>query len=323
MIRPDFKIYAKEGVDLKSLSGSSVIALGTFDGVHIAHKQLIEEAKMLAKRIFADSVGVFCFSESPAKVLSGRNIPQLSSNEEKTALLLSLGLDFVAVGDFRDFCDLGAEDFIEETLKGDLKCIGTACGFNHHFGHKGLGNSELLKKSFGQDNTVTFPEVRLFSETVSSSAIRAHILEGNISQAALMLGRQFSLSEKVVEGKALGRDLGFPTANQFFPKDKITPRRGIYATLCTTEDGKRHIGVSNVGVRPTIVDGSDSHITNCETFLYNFSSDIYGQRLTVEFHEFLRDEKKFSSIAELKEQIGRDLSSSLNYFSKTEYKDLI
>ena len=314
MIDSSFYVVTRDGRcnDFECLSG--VIALGTFDGVHVAHKSLLESAIELKNKIGAESVGAWCFSESPAKWLSGNNIPSLCQADEKIALMLSLGLDFVAVGDFRDFCDMSAEDFIETVLKGELSCVGAACGFNHRFGHKGAGNPRLLIEAFGEDSVEIVPEIRIGGETVSSSAIRKHIISGEIESARLMLGRPFSLRATVVSGKHLGHTLGFPTANQPFPKDTIIPKRGIYATVCTTEDGRKHIGISNVGIRPTITDGSDDHVTNCETYIHNFQENIYGRMLTVEFYKYLREEKKFDSIKSLRDQIARDLKASIAFF---------
>ena len=293
-----------------------VLALGFFDGVHTAHRALIEDAKSLAERLGADSVGAWCFAQSPASFLGGKHIPLLCSREETVNRLLSLGLDFVAVGDFPALCSLSAEDFISEILRSSLSCIGVACGFNHHFGSHGTGNAELLKKVFGNDAVSVLSEVRVCSETVSSSAIRSHVLGGNPTLAKMMLGRAYSMTSEVVKGKALGRTIGFPTANMLFDKELLVPKYGIYAVICTTEDGKRFAGVSNVGVRPTIVDGSDKHIPNCETYIHGFSGDLYGKRLTLEFCEYLREEKRFSSIDALQEQIKRDLEETLAFFKR-------
>ncbi len=322
MAANDFQIYTKAGMTDFLPQKPTVLALGTFDGVHTAHKQLLRAACKLKNAVGASRVGAWCFAQTPASVLSGHKIPMLCTLERRIELMLSQGLDFVAVGDFRTFCSVTAEDFIENILKNKLCCIGTVCGFNHHFGHKGAGSPELLKTLFGKENTAVVPEVRLFSETVSSTAIRAHIAEGNVAHAALMLGRPFSLESAVVEGKALGRNLGFPTANQFFPNGTITPKYGIYATVCETPEGARYIGVSNVGTRPTINDGKDTHATNCETYIHGFSGNLYGKTLKVSFCQLLRDEKKFDSLEALTAQIEKDLHAAIAYFAEAEGPDI-
>ena len=122
---------------------------------------------------------------------------------------------------------------------------------------------------------------------------------------------------EVIGGKKLGREWGFPTANQLFPSDSVKLKNGIYATVCTV-DGKRMTSVSNMGVRPTISEDADSHALNCETYIHGFSGDLYDKRVTVEFYELLREEKKFDSHEALREQIGKDIDASVRYFSERE-----
>ena len=308
----DFKIITSDLV--KKDCNRRILALGTFDGVHIAHKSLIEEAVSLKNRLSADSVGAWCFSDSPLAYLKGISVPNLTDTEEKISIMISFGLDTVAIGEFKDFCSLSAEDFIDEILKKRLNCVGVVCGFNHRFGKMGRGDAALLQKSFGEENVVVVPEMKLDGETVSSTAIREYIQSGDIERANAILGRPFSFTSDVVNGKKLGRQMGFPTANQFFPASLATPKNGIYATECTLENGKKYYGVSNVGIRPTIVDGSDAHKVNCETYIHDFSGDIYGKKLSVSFHKYLRPEKKFESVDALKKQIAIDLDSALEYF---------
>ena len=241
----------------------------------------------------------------------------LCSLDEKVEMLLSLGLDFVAVGDFSRLCSYSPEDFIEKVLKKELNCIGCACGFNHRFGKGGVGSPETLVKAFGGERALIMPEFSLLSKTVSSSVIRELISAGDVSSAAVMLKRPYALKSVVLQGKHLGRKLGFPTANQRFPDGIAVPKYGIYATLCTTADGKKHAAVSNIGIRPTIIDGSDTHTVNCETYIHNFNQNIYGEMLTVEFCEYLREEKKFDSVESLRQQISRDLEGSLSYFERS------
>jgi riboflavin kinase/FMN adenylyltransferase len=231
-------------------------------------------------------------------------------------MMLSLGLDFVAVGDFQSFRCVGAADFIESFLKIDLDCIGVACGFNHRFGHRGLGTPQLLSQAFGIEAVELLPEVTYNDCTVSSSAIRTLISQGDVETACEMLGRAFALRAPVVCGKRLGRQLGFPTANQYFPASCVIPAHGIYATRCFTEEGDCYVGISNVGVRPTITDGSDDHRPNCETYLHGFSGDLYDKNLTVEFCKYLRGEQKFASVNDLKSQIEKDLRAALEYFGE-------
>ena len=313
-----FYIVTAEGVVSTLPRGRCVIALGNFDGVHVAHRAIFNEALKLKKRLGASLAGAWCFSELPVNVLGNKKTPMICTLEEKIKRILDTGVDFVAIGNFRELSSVSAEDFVNVILADKLNCIGTVCGFNHRFGHKGLGNCELLREKFGKDGVAVVPEITMFGETVSSTAIREHILNGELEIARAMLGNPIYLSSPVVSGKRLGHALGFPTANQTFPVGVITPKHGIYATLCYTEDGKRHIGVSNVGIRPTITDGSDLHGVNCETYICNFEGDIYGQTLKVEFCTYLREEKKFSSVNELCHQIAIDATNALKIFEASD-----
>ncbi len=296
---------------------SSVLALGTFDGVHIAHQKLLSEAKTLKEKIGASLVGAWCFEESPAAILKGEDQILITQKEDKISLLLGSGLDFVAMGHFSDFKDLSAEDFISEILQKELGCIATVTGYDHRFGHKGLGTPVMLESFFGKENTATVPEIKLDGETVGSSAIRRHLLAGEIEKANSMLGREFAVKSEITEGKKLGRKLGFPTANQPFPDNTAPLRRGVYATLCSFGDGKEYMGVTNVGTRPSIKEGDD-HALNCETYIIDFSGDIYGKEMTLKFCAFLREETRFSSLDELTEAIKKNAEQVLGLFSEKE-----
>lgn len=307
------ELFFAENTRLTGLE-NTVLALGTFDGVHVAHQKLLENARELKKKLGASFVGAWCFEENPASCLRGENPMLLTNKQEKISLMLASGLDFVAVGHFTDFKDLSAEKFISSVLKDRLGCIGTVAGYDHRFGHKGLGTPSMLEDVFGKENTVTVPEIRLDGETVGSSAVRKYLLDGEIAEANKMLGRAFSIQSRITEGKKLGRKLGFPTANQPFPENTAPLKRGVYATLCSFGDGKEYMGVTNVGVRPSINEGDD-HALNCETYIIDFSRDVYGEDMTLKFCSFLREETRFSSLEELTEAIKKDTEKTVKIFS--------
>ena len=309
-----FYIVSADGRLDSPLSGDCVMALGSFDGVHVAHKAILNRAIELKESVGAALTGAWCFSELPTNVIGKKNIPMLCSLEEKISRILATGIDFVAVGDFSLLSGVAAEDFVDRLLIGELHCVGAVCGFNHRFGHLGLGTHGLLIDRFGEDHVGIVPEITMFDETVSSTAIRGHISGGEFDKAMAMLNQPVYLHAPVISGKHLGHALGFPTANQRFPENYIIPKKGIYATVCYTEDGRRHIGVSNVGIRPTITDGSDSHAINCETYICDFDECIYSQMLRVEFCKYLRQEQKFTSITDLQRQIARDAENAIAYF---------
>ncbi len=307
-------IISKDGISTSLPYLKAVFALGTFDGVHIAHRALIESAKKLKERIAADALAVFCFSESPASVMGRSPREILTENDEKTRLLLEGGADVVVMADFSNFHSMSAEDFVSDVLRSALSCHGTVCGFNHRFGAGGKGDFNLLEAFFGKGFAISVPRITLDGETVSSSAVRAHLASGDIDAANRMLGHAYALNAEVVSGKKLGRRLGFPTANQAFPKGSAPLRRGVYATRCQVGE-KIFFGVSNVGIRPSINEGDD-HILNCETYILDFSDDIYGQRMRVEFCAYLRDEMTFSSLDDLISAIENDKARTVAFFEE-------
>lgn len=307
-------IYTRKGVVDRLPYSSTVLALGTFDGVHIAHRRLIAEARELKAALSADGVGAWCFEKSPASFIRGIDILTLTEKDEKIALLLDAGADFVISAKFEDFRTTPAEDFVKNVLISNLNCIGTVCGYDHRFGHMGAGNSDMLETIFGKENTVTVPKVTLDGEEVSSSAIREHIKAGEIEKANAMLDRPLSFKSTVRSGKQLGRRLGFPTANQPIPEGYSSLCRGVYATRCIFEDGQTYIGVSNIGVRPSIRSGDD-HTINAETYIIGFEGELYGRELTLELWSYLREEMSFSSLEELTAAIEKDKNSCIEFFN--------
>ena len=280
---------------------TSAVALGNFDGVHIAHRELLSRAVKLKKENTTSLVGAWTFSKNPLEYFV-KNAPKaICSPEKKAEIMLSCGLDFVVLADFGIYKDMSHEDFCEY-LKSDIGAECVVCGYNFRFGQGGRGNPEYLMSVFGKDKTEVVSEVDYGGVPVSSTRIRALIENGDIQLANTLLGRSFSLVGDVVHGKQLGRNIGCPTANQCFDNGNIIPKNGIYATRCII-DGNVYIGVTNVGVRPTV---EDSKNVNAETYILDFDGDIYGKKIEIEFIEYLRAEIKFSSLDELKNAILND-----------------
>ncbi len=299
--------------------GSTVMALGTFDGVHIAHKRLIGEAKKLKTRLHAQNLGVWCFEEIPAAILSGKKLMLLTERSEKLRLLFECGADIVVMADFEHYRGMSAEDFVNKTLIAGLECKGAVCGYDHRFGKGGLGNASLLEALIGHENIVILPEMKLDGETVSSTAIRNYLKDGETEKASRMLGRNISFTSPVSEGKKLGRQLGFPTANQIIPDCLSQLKYGVYATKCHV-DGRSYIGVSNIGIRPSI-DACDDHSLNCETYIFDFDGQLYGKQMTVELCSHLRGEIKFPSLDELARAIEADKQNAAEYFQKNKRRN--
>lgn len=288
-----------------------VLALGNFDGVHLAHRKLLSEAVSLKNKIGASYVGAWSFGENPLAVLTKAPPPFIYSKEMKAECMLSLGLDFVILCDFSHFKDMSPDDFIKEHMVGELHAVGAVCGFNFSFGRFGLGKPSHLSAYFGKDAFIEVPEFKIEDKTVSSTAIRKMIIDGDVKEASLFLGSNFYIDTPVVHGKQLGRKLSFPTANQVFLQGSVTPKYGVYATRCVTSDGHEYIGVTNVGIRPTVENSIDDHsIVNAESYILDFDRDIYGESLKVEFIEFLREERKFESLSDLANAISADAKNA-------------
>ena len=281
------------------LDGGCVLSLGNFDGVHIGHTMLLEAACETAKTLGIPSV-VWTFGESPQNVIAGRSaVKYITGSSEKVRLLSAVGCDAVYFADFQQYRDCSPEDFVRRVLV-------------RHFAKNRSGNSETLANlmaSSGKRCTVVPPVIKN-SVVVSSTLIRQYITDGDISAASELLGRRYSFVLPVVEGRHLGRSIGFPTINQRFPDYQLVPSYGVYACLCEI-DGVYHPGVSDIGVKPTV---SNEGIVLCETHILSFSENMYDKEVRVLLFDKLRDEKKFASLGELKAAVAEDVRRTVNYF---------
>ena len=263
--------------------------MGEFDGVHLGHREVV-----------AGSDTVLTFEPHPASVVRPGGGPRLLTTLElKTELIAELGVEELVVVPFDEsFAQQEASEFVDRVLVDTLSATHVSVGANFRFGHRALGTAALLAAD-GRFETRIVPLVEVDGVPVSSTRIRLLIEEGDVDAAAQLLGAPFRMRGEVVPGDRRGRELGFPTANMV-PDPKMTcPAHGIYA--CRV--GERLAAV-NVGVRPTF--GADLHPL-VEAFLLDFDGDLYGQRLTVEFIARLRGEQRFESVAELVEQMHRDV----------------
>lgn len=297
-----------------SLTDGCGLCLGHFDGVHRGHLALIEELKRRNRtRDTHLPLGVFLFSTPPTATLNKAPTPQLTTLDEKLALMAAAGLDFAVLYDFPAIKDMSPADFVNEVLIGACHAKILVCGFNYTFGAKGAGTPADLGRLFatraGHDLSV-MPPVMDGPYTVSSSLVRAMLSGGHPDDAARLLGRPYTLTGQVGEGHKLGRTMGLPTANLLFPAGALVPMHGVYAV--TVRIGKRtYTGICNVGVRPTVA--ADGHV-NCETFIFDFDGDLYGKLVEVSFLYFIREERKFEGLAELEAQIRQDIERARKYF---------
>lgn len=284
------------------LNCKTAVALGFFDGVHVGHKTVIENAVKYSRENNIPAV-VWTFINSPKK-----SALSITDNDERKALFETLGVDILIAFPFsEDVKGLTKDKFINTVLKENLNAEKVFCGFNYSFGSGGKGTPEELKQLCEkQDISVEISkEISVDGETVSSTRIREYIENGFPEKASRLLGRPYSISGTVTNGKKLGRTLGFPTANVHIPKNKVFPKDGVYLTV-TSFEGRSLYGITNIGTNPTV----DEKIRRAENFIFDFCDDIYGKEIKIEFLRFIRGEKKFDSVESLAEQVKKDIETA-------------
>ncbi|WP_299994300.1 bifunctional riboflavin kinase/FAD synthetase [uncultured Clostridium sp.] len=284
-------------------SKNNYIALGSFDGLHLGHLSLIEKAKDLAVKNNGKSI-IFTFKNHPRKFLNTTNKIQLiMTNEEKIDILQNEEVDIIAFKAFDEkIMKMMPDEFIRWLCK-SYNVKGIIVGFNFKFGYKNLGDVETLEK-FQEEYKYKLYVMKPYTmqdEIISSTSIRKELLDGNVKKAFNMLSRPYMLSGKVIDGKKLGRTIGFPTANLEINKEKVIPKKGVYYTNVKIDE-KTFKGITSVGNNPT-VNGQELTL---ETYILNFNEDIYGKEIKVYFIDRIRDEVKFNNINELVAQLKKD-----------------
>lgn len=293
-----------------------VIALGFFDGVHTGHGQLMKAVKAAAERTGAVAAA-FTFDRSPTAVITGQPVPLLSTVEDRIWLMQHCyGIEEVVVASFDAMQRMDWQDFIVQYLVRELKVVHVVAGHDFHFGYMGKGNPQRLKekcRELGIGCDIISPVVQ-DGITVSSTYIRTLIAQGEMERAVQFLGHPHVLSGQVGHGKHIGSSaLGFPTVNLSIPDQVIVPAFGVYATKVHFGDQCR-MAVTNVGVRPTVRD-NDGRVT-VEGFILDFSGDLYGQPLRMEFFHRLREEQKFPTLHALAVEIAHNAQQTREYFSR-------
>ncbi len=289
----------------------AAIALGNFDGVHLGHQALIQEMVDLARKEGLKSA-VFTFENHPRNVLAGKPVIQnLISSAEKETILRNMGVDYLFSVPFdKEISGLSPQVFTGEILRKILNAKAVFCGFNYHFGAKGSGGPEDLiaaGESLGFRVRV-LPAFTVDNQVISSSLIRGLIEEGRVGECEKYLGRKFSMGGIVVTGQQLGRTIGFPTVNLAIDEALVSPANGGYITACEVE-GVAYPSITSVGNKPTV----GEFVKNSETHIFNFSRDIYGKEIRVEFLEYIRPEQKFPSVDALMEQIKKDCEYAVRW----------
>jgi riboflavin kinase/FMN adenylyltransferase len=296
---------------------SPVVTIGVFDGVHRGHMVLLENLVSCASAAGGESA-VITFSPHPRIVLekSKKELSFLTTMEEKKKLLGNANIGHLIVIPFsREFSNMGACEFVKEILIGKIGAKQLIVGYDHHFGRKGEGNYTTITRCAAlYDLKVEQVEgVYDGGNAISSSAIRDALLKGRIGDACRWLGYNYSLAGKIVEGKKIGRELGFPTAN-IKPSDryKLIPGNGVYAVEVAV-GAERYPGMLSIGLNPTINEANRKR--SIEVHIFDFDENIYGSEIRVIFRERLRDEKKFENLELLREQMRDDRLKALQILS--------
>ena len=271
------------------------VAVGTFDGVHLGHREVIAGADT-----------VLTFDPHPVSVVAPGNEPKLLTTlERKAELVGGLGVQELVVIPFdREFSSRSAQEFLDDVLVGRLGATHVSVGENFHFGHRAQGSPELLRADRRFETRVV-PLLEVDGEVVSSSHIRGLVLGGALEYAGRLLGDPFVVDGPVTHGDERGRMLGFPTANLVPREGACTPGHGVYACRARTSDGAWHAAAVNVGVRPTFDSGLGELI---EAYLLDFDGDLYDTDLRVQFLTRLRGERRFGDVGALVAQMGQDVA---------------
>ena len=290
---------------------NTIMALGFFDGVHLGHQALLRECRVLADSLGCGAAAI-TFEKHPKALFSPAEPVLISTLADRQRLLMAYGMDrCIAFPVNKKVMSTSWEDFYRQLR--EMGAAGFVCGRDFRFGHKGGGNAALLAERCRADGLpcLIVPDQTLDGIRVSSSYIRRQIEDGDMATAVKFLGHPYLLTGQVVPGKQLGRRLGIPTANLRLPEGLAVPKFGVYACRAIV-DGISYPAVTNIGTRPTV----EGQGITVEPWILDYSGDLYGREITLEFHRFLRPERKFASLEELKREIHRNAEETKILFGK-------
>lgn len=292
----------------------TIISIGNFDGVHIGHRLLIKTLASQSAEKQLDGI-VFTFAQNPKNLLTSGEVKYLTGTEDKMRFLSEYGAKNIYFADFAEIGGLSPEEFTDNILVKKFNADTVICGYDFRFGKGRAGSAEDLERLLGRHGIkcIITPAVYYEGQPVSSTEIRRLLSEGDVEKAEALLGRPYCFTLPVIHGRQIGRSLGFPTINQVFPEYRVIPAYGVYAVVCEA-NGNTYNGIANIGIRPTVSKSGDSPV--CETHLFGFSGDLYNHAVRVSLKKRLRQEIKFNSLDQLKEQIKTDMQAAEEYFSK-------
>jgi len=292
----------------------TIYALGFFDGVHLGHQALLKACRELAEQ-HGCKAGVVTFLGHPDTLVSGSTPMLINTSEDRKKLLVQqFHMDTVVELPFdRAMMTMPWQVFIELLIR-NYCAVGFVCGHDFRFGDRGSGTAALLQAYCKEQGfpCAVIPEQKLEGVPVSSTHIRGLLEAGRMEEAVRFLGHPHVLTEEVVSGRRLGRTLGIPTANLLIPQGVVQLRHGVYACKALTAEGE-YLAVTNVGSRPTV----GGHRITVEPWILDFEGDLYGKELTLLFYAFLRPERKFDSLEELRKEIQKNAAQTRKIFEKT------
>ena len=285
-----------------------IFALGFFDGVHLGHQVLLRECVRLAEKTGSEAAAV-TFDRHPRSLFSNTPPVLISTLPDRLRLLSAYGISHTRVFPVTQaVMSTPWQDFLEQLIREGG--AGFVCGEDFHFGHRGQGSAQLLREFCAERDLpcVIVAQQSIGETRISSTYIRRQIEEGDMSTAVRFLGHPLMLTGTVVRGQQLGRTLGIPTANLLLPDGVAAPKFGVYVCRCLI-DGERYPAVTNVGTRPTV---AGQGIT-VEPWILDYSGDLYGREISLEFYRFLRSEQKFPTLEDLKNRIHEDARETRAY----------
>ncbi len=296
--------------DLNKFGGrKTAVALGTFDALHKGHIRVISAMVEYARANNLLAV---------VQLLNTPNNQKINSHEKKCAILREMGVDVVLDEAFTpEFRAIKYDEFVSEYIGKRYNAAAVFTGDNYRFGHNAEGDTQKLTELCQKLGIAVFvKECLVLDKVVSSTEIRKYIFLGEMEKTTEYMGRPFSMHGEVVHGKALGRKLGFPTANMEIEPGYVVPKNGVYATKISWDDGKSYLAITNVGAKPTVGDEKQS----VESYLFDFDGNLYGRFIEVEFFTRLRDITEFKSLEELSKQLTEDKRKALEFFEKEKAK---
>ena len=283
------------------------VTIGFFDGVHRGHRYLLQQLEEMASDEGLSAIAV-TFDRHPKEVVSKDFAPSLLTTQAEKLSLLSESFkgEIVVLPFTQELCSLTAKEFMQSVLREKMNAKILLMGYNHRFGHGGGTLEEYV--AWGREADIEVRMARaLEGERVSSSRIRNLIAEGNVEKANTLLGYRYFMTGSIVEGKQIGRQIGFPTANLSLPKQKLLPACGVYAVGVEMTNGTRKSGMLCIGHRPTVEANGELSI---EVHIFDFDGNLYGKEIRLEFIGRLREERRFSSLEELQLQLRRDAADA-------------